>query len=203
MLTRVPHGSRRFAGVLVASLLASAAPIVAQQAARRVFTADDYARAERFMGYNTNPLVFHATVRPGWLADSPAIPVAARSTADDRFWYRVAVPGGHEFLLVDPARATKERAFDHDKLAAALSTAANARYTALGLPFTDIVFSTDGQSIEFDAARKHWSCDRQGIQCTARGDATGGRGGFGPGSGAAADSVTSPDRTRAAFVREY
>ncbi|HKR30509.1 MAG TPA: hypothetical protein VJT08_08530, partial [Terriglobales bacterium] len=37
-------------------------------------TADDYARAEKFMPYNTTPLVF-GTVRPSWLKD-------------DRFWFR-------------------------------------------------------------------------------------------------------------------
>jgi len=33
----------------------------------RVLTAQDYARAEKFMGYNTNPLVFRSGVRPNWL----------------------------------------------------------------------------------------------------------------------------------------
>jgi dipeptidyl aminopeptidase/acylaminoacyl peptidase len=186
--------------------LASAVPLMAQQAAStpRVFTADDYARAERFMGYNTNPLVFHGAVRPNWLAESDLLPAAARGTAtsEDRFWYRVSVPGGAEFILVDPARATKERAFDHDKLAAALSTAANGRYTALTLPFNDIDFTADGRSIEFVAAKRRWSCDREGNQCTSKGDAPPARAGFGP-RGAGREAVTSPNGTTTAFVRDY
>ena len=55
------------------------APIAAQQ--RPVVTADDYAHAERFLGYNTSPLVFGVGVRPTWLADG-------------RFWYRIAIPQG-------------------------------------------------------------------------------------------------------------
>src|SRR3954467_6050925 len=60
-------------------------------ASTRVLTTADYARAERFMGYNTNPLVLHSGVRPTWLPD-------------DRFWYRVATENGNEFVLVDPAK---------------------------------------------------------------------------------------------------
>src|SRR5262245_35190400 len=158
MATRVSFHASRPSPITLTFVLASAVPLLAQQAASpRVFTADDYARAERFMGYNTTPLVFHGAVRPNWLAESDplhpnaqttrvgdsVLPAAARgaATSDDRFWYRVSVPGGAEFILVDPARATKERAFDHDKLAAALSTAASGRYTGLTLPFNDIDFT--------------------------------------------------------------
>jgi dipeptidyl-peptidase-4 len=61
----------------------------------RTLTSADYARAERFMGYNTTPLVSRMTVRPNWLAD-------------DRFWYRVTTPEGSERVLVDPAKGTRE-----------------------------------------------------------------------------------------------
>ena len=91
---------------------------VGRAAGRRrppALTADDYARAERFMGYNTTPLVFRTAVRPNWLTD-------------DRFWYRNTVPGGAEFILVDPARATRERAFDHEQAGRRrLSSAASER----------------------------------------------------------------------------
>ena len=104
--------------LLFASLLA-AAPVAAQQP--RVLTADDYARAERFMGYNTTPLVYGGAVRATWLAG-------------DRFWYRNAIPEGVEVVLVDPARKTRERAFDHARLAAALSRVADTTYDAFHLP---------------------------------------------------------------------
>ena len=35
-------------------------------------TAADYARAEKFMTYNTAPLVLHGGVRPTWLPGDPA-----------------------------------------------------------------------------------------------------------------------------------
>ena len=67
-------------------------PAAAQQ---RVFTAADYARAEKFMGYNATPLVLHSGGRVTWLAD-------------DRFWYRTTTAAGTEFVLVDAARGTKQ-----------------------------------------------------------------------------------------------
>lgn len=74
-------------------------PLVARQRADVTpppLTAADYARAERFMTHNTTPLVFRGEVRPTFLQD-------------DRFWYRNATEHGVEFVLVDPARAAKDR----------------------------------------------------------------------------------------------
>ncbi len=77
---------------------AAAAPLVAQQrpstTPRAALTAADYARAERFMTYNTTPLVLRSGARPTWLPD-------------DRFWYRVTTEKGAEFVLVDPAGRTR------------------------------------------------------------------------------------------------
>src|SRR3569833_774468 len=56
----------------------------------------------------------------------------------ERLWYRRSVPGGNEFVLVDAEKQAKQPAFDHAKLAASLSQAANAHYTALQLPFTEV-----------------------------------------------------------------
>src|SRR5207245_2989905 len=154
-------------------------------AAPRALTAADYARAERFMSYNTTPLVFRAGIRP------TALP-------DDRFWYRNAIPEGIEFVLVDAARRTRARAFDQGKLAAALSRAADTTYDALHLPFTQFEFSPDARAITFDIGSPppppHWTCDLAGAQCTAaprRRDPV-------PDNGAAA-----PDGKRLAFLRDY
>src|ERR1035437_4040111 len=105
--------------------------------AQRIFTAADYEHAEKFMTYNTNPLVFQNSVRPTWLPD-------------DRFWYRNTLADGAEFILVDPTRATRLPAFDHTRLAVALSKAAGAVYGAHQLPFQEI--ELDGQFVLFNAA---------------------------------------------------
>ncbi len=132
-----------------------AAPLFAQP---RALTTADYARAEKFMSYNTTPLVYRATVRPNWLAG-------------DRFWYRVNTPAGAEFVLVDPAKGTRAPAFDHAKLAAALSAAAKAKYEAGALPFTEIDVTADTQYVSFNAAGQRWKCDATGAACVSEGAA--------------------------------
>ncbi|HEY2381806.1 MAG TPA: DPP IV N-terminal domain-containing protein [Terriglobia bacterium] len=54
----------------------------------------DYARAERFLGYNTNALVLHSGVRPTWLPD-------------DRFWYRTNSENGNTTVLIDPVKGSR------------------------------------------------------------------------------------------------
>jgi hypothetical protein len=76
------------ASCLAFSLLALC-PVFAQTK----FTAAEYARAEKFMGYNTNPLVARSGVRPNWLPD-------------ERFWYRMTTAAGR-FGLVDPEGHTR------------------------------------------------------------------------------------------------
>ena len=85
----------------------------AADAQTRALTAADYARAERFLGYNTNRLVLHVAAQPTWVGD-------------ERFWYRTTTENGTEFFLVDAATGTRSAAFDQAKVAAALSTAARA-----------------------------------------------------------------------------
>ena len=125
--------------------LVAVAPVSAQRPP--VLTADDYARAERFLGYNTTPLVFGAGVRPTWLADG-------------RFWYRIAIPQGFEYVLVDAAKRTRGRVFDHALLAAALSRAADTTFDAFHLPFTQLDLAADGRSIAFDVGTRR---DRKSV----------------------------------------
>src|SRR3712207_1504603 len=75
-------------------------------------TAADYARAEKFMGYNTAPLV-SGSVRPNWLPD-------------DRFWFRNAKAQGSEFVLINPADGTRQIFPDQAKLNAAINVTAPA-----------------------------------------------------------------------------
>jgi dipeptidyl-peptidase 4 len=162
-------------------------PVIAQQPA--ALTAADYARAEKWMGYNTNPLVYRSGIRPNW-------------QSDDRFWYRLVTAEGSEFVMFNPASGTRAPAFDHVKLAAALSAASGTSVDAHHLPFTDFELSVDGQTVSFTAQRRRWKCDMAAGKCIAEGTAQTAAQGF-PGRGGAANSVTSPDKKRAAFIRDY
>ena len=76
--------------ILAAPLVA--APLFAQP---RTLTAADYARAERFLGFNTANLVSGTGVQPSWLPDG-------------RFTYRVRQPDGSSpLMVVDPVKGTK------------------------------------------------------------------------------------------------
>jgi dipeptidyl aminopeptidase/acylaminoacyl peptidase len=101
-----------------------------------------------------------ATVTPHWFAD------------DTRFWYRNDLKdGAKEFILVDAEAGKRGPAFDHAKLAAALSKAANAEYKPDRLPFDDIEFADGGKAIRFDAVGKAWKCDLATYECSATGAA--------------------------------
>ena len=153
-----------------------AAPLMAQQP--RQLTADDYARAERYLGTTTAPLVTGTGVRPTWLPDG-------------RFWYRVSVPEGSAFFIVDPARRTREPAFDQARLAAALTTAAGTRVMLGRLPTQSFELAPDGRSMTVSVERRRFSCDLQRYAC-APGDST----------NVPANASVSPDGKRAVFIRD-
>ena len=146
-----------------------------------VVTAEDYTHAEKFLGGYTSPLVFHGAVRPAWLPGD-----------GDRFWYRVVVGegGAAEFVLVDGAKGTKAPAFDHARVAAALSAAAGGQYDATHLPFTRFAYSARGRAIAFTVNGRDWSCGVNGVSCSMEAGAAGPR-----------DEAVSPDGKLAAFIR--
>jgi dipeptidyl-peptidase 4 len=152
-------------------LLLIVLPLAGQQ-----LTTADYARAEQFLAYKVNPLVYHSGVRPSW-ADA------------DKFWYRTTTAEGSEFIMVDPAAGTKTPPFDHAKLAAALSSATGKPYDAHRLPFTD--FDLGEGAISVNVAGKRWKCDLAGTQCAADGAPRASR-----------NESVSPDKKHAVFIRD-
>ena len=145
-------------------------------------TAADYQRAERFLPYNTTPLVFHK-VRATWLPG-------------DRFWYRDSGPEGIEFVMFDAAHGTRQLAFDHAQVAAALSAAAGKRYEAAHLPFMTFEFSPDEKAISFALGGQNWKCDLQANRCAleAKTHETGKE---------EVPEAESPDGKSAAFIRDW
>jgi dipeptidyl-peptidase 4 len=157
--------------------LAFCCSAMAQQNPAALTTAD-YARAERFMGYNTTPLVLGAAGHPGWMADG-------------RFWYRVLRDNGPEFLIVDPAKGgARTPAFDHLRLAAALSEASGTPLEGAKLPFQTIDLSDDNEAVSFSSTGKRWKCTLDNYHCAAD-------------TSAPPNSALSPDKHKAAFIRDY
>jgi len=90
---------RRIAALAAVLCTIAIVRLPAQQpsSAPSALTAADYARAERFMTYNTTPLVLHSAGRATWVADG----------ATERFWYRTTTEKGAEAFIVDVPDATK------------------------------------------------------------------------------------------------
>ena len=160
--------------------------------AQDALTVKDYQNAENKLGYNTQKYVDRGNVSPNWMPG-------------DKFWYRVLTPSGSEFVLVDATKGSRAVAFDHEKLAASLSTATNKKYTGSMLPFQVINYSADGRTITFRTDGKQWKYDLQNSSIAA--DTTKllenaqRSGGFGRGSRGI--EVLSPDRTKAVFIKDY
>ncbi len=149
---------------------------------RPVVTAADYARAERFLPGNAGRLVTGVPLGPvTWVGDG------------DRFWYRVRTADGERFILVDPGARTRSDAFDHGRLAAALSAAADTAYDPARMPFSAFEFIDGGSGIRLDVGAAKWRCDLASYICTER-DASAE---FGPAE------LASPDGARALFTRDH
>jgi len=74
--------------------LTACAVAVTANAQKKTFTAQDYARAESFMSYNTSKFIDNLISQPNWLAG-------------DQFWYTKKSAKGAENYLVDPIKKTK------------------------------------------------------------------------------------------------
>jgi dipeptidyl aminopeptidase/acylaminoacyl peptidase len=208
------HAPARRYPLVLATLAITMSPI----ALAAQTTVADYERAtglrERF---EDSGLVMNLAEAPVWLPSG-------------RFWYRTSVVGGTAFVLVDPAVPAKRPAFDHARLATAISSGARV-YSATRLPFTTFTFS-DGErsirfvvedSVAFICALADYRCERSvaAPQVSAGTGGRGGRGeggrgggagdggrgggrGTGPGTGSSASSgITSPDGRWVAYVQDY
>ena len=194
--------SRTLLAFTVAAVLGPT--LLAQQ--RPSLTAEDYARAERFLAAAVTPLVVGGSVTATWLAD-------------DRFWYRNTIAGGAEFILVDPVKKTRVRAFDHEKVAAALSSATGAKHEPLrpGDSGTRAVRRRGRGGVQ--PRRPPLELRHPGRKCAETGAAigevadppAGGRGGRGGGRGGAGGRTSSdgkplnmsPDGKRGVFIRDW
>jgi hypothetical protein len=106
-------------------------------------------------------------LRAKYEAVSAGMPESANWIGDTtRFWYRKSVKGGHEFLLFDAETREKRPAFDHEKIAAALSAGTGRKYTAVTLPFNSITFRNGEKALEVRVEGNIWNCSLSEYTCT-------------------------------------
>lgn len=140
--------------------------------------AADYARAEQMLAPYRARLLPRAAVVPRWSGDGT------------RFWYL----SGTRHVVVEPASGARRDAFDHERLAAALSHASGHAVEADDLPLTCLDYEVpcrDADVIRFSALESRWEwSDRLG-SCARIDDRPAGPG-----------EVPSPDGAWVAFGRD-
>ena len=176
-------------------------------------TAADYARSEGLRA-RTEGLVVDAAEAPSWIGPGSS-----------RFVYRKSVKGGFTFVMVDATTLEKGPAFDHDRLATAITTAMRRQsgppITGTTLPLGRFTIADSGRAIEFVATGRpneavadttRWRCTLADYTCARapvrtdsalRSRRQVGGGLFGTPLPADARSRVSPDSTMEAFVRNF
>jgi dipeptidyl aminopeptidase/acylaminoacyl peptidase len=105
----------------------------------RTLTDSDYARAEQMLAPYRARKVPGSTLTPQWLSGGT------------QFWYQV----GTRYVMVDPAAGIRRAAFDHDRLAAALSVASGHAVNGDDLSISAVGFH--GDAVRFSAFGKTWA----------------------------------------------
>ncbi len=108
-------------------------------------TRSDYERADNLRKLTANK-VSKTRIEPHWIV------------ARDQLWYRnILSSGAHEFVLVDLAAGERSIAFDHDRVAKALSKATSKQVPATELPVKRIESVND--EVYFEALQSWWKWD--------------------------------------------
>lgn len=145
-------------------------------------TEADYARAEKMLSQNTSPLIDHAVAGVKWLDDTT-------------FVYVDNDANGARLMRMDAATGTAAPAFDHTKMAKALSSAIGKPVDAKRLDKTISGVELAAEGYDFTVKGKHYTCEVAKPKCTAK-KTFEGKDGDGPGN-------VSPDGKREAFIRNW
>ncbi len=140
----------------------------------------DYRRAENMLTAHTSQLVYNADVRPQWIDDN-------------HFWYLNHIPDGNEFILVNAEAMERITAFDHEKLADQLSGELGKDFKAYELPFRSVTFSEDLESVSFSIEGQGFSYNINENVLSKEDD----------NNYDTRNAVLSPDKSKAAFIRDY
>lgn len=81
------------------------------------------------------------------------------------FYYRRSRADGFEFMAVDADTREKRPAFDHERLADALSRAAGKTFSATRLPFQNFTTTDELRSIDTTIDGARWSCTLASYEC--------------------------------------
>lgn len=136
---------------LLVALLTGISASPALVNAQRAYTAQDYAQAERWMGYNVDPIVDHTVSDVKYLSDG-------------RVFFRDPVAGTDDFRIADARTGKVELAFDTKKLAAALTKAGGYVADAANLRIENYTPEPKGFAITLRSQTFH--CSANAETCT-------------------------------------
>lgn len=147
---------------------------------KRVVSASDYARAEKFLQSNSAPLVFNDRFSPEWINDNT-------------FWYSTNSREGNLYKIVDARTGVSEPLFDCKALAGALTgfTGKDVDPENLSLRVVEVASGGDRMEFLFYGKLFEWSrtantLARAGVQPVYSGDL-----------------MLSPDGSAGVFIRDY
>ena len=143
-------------------------------------TAADYARAEGLRD-RLKGTVVNAVDQTAWI-DSTS-----------RFWYRRSTKTGSEFVLVDADTREKRAAFDHTRLAAALTPLLGHSVDPAALPLTTIAFTEGERALVVTADSSPVRCTLADYQCAKLPPRQGGGRGGNPGVGGGLYGARAPE----------
>ncbi|HWB11669.1 MAG TPA: prolyl oligopeptidase family serine peptidase [Pirellulales bacterium] len=131
---------------LVATLIVG---LAASSRAQAQGSKADYERAADLTRKGANT-VFRDRVQPHWVAGGT------------RFWYRVSTARDrHEFVWVDAEAATRSPAFDHERLAVALSGILKQELRAEALPLESVVLDDQREYLTCTVGGRRIRCNLQ------------------------------------------
>ena len=134
--------------LVVMCAVSCAAPAIVQAQG----TPADYQRANSLRQFTRNK-VFRAEIRPNWNGDGSA------------FWYRVDLGGDRrEYVFVDAEAGSRKPAFDHDRLAAALSGKSSRDYLPDRLPIEWLEIDAGRNELRFRARDQTWRCNLESYE---------------------------------------
>ena len=115
-----------------------------------------YRRAEAMLHRNVKSLVFNLETPVRWLPDSTAFRYRSESVSD------------HRFMLVEAENGQQREAFDHRRVARALSKVLGREIEPQRLPFATFDYASDGSRIGFVFDGRAWECGLDGSSVQER-----------------------------------
>jgi dipeptidyl-peptidase-4 len=136
-----------------------------------------YRDAETLSQATHRRLIRNCEIYPHWIG------------ARDEFWYTRETPDGREWTLVDAQQRSRRAAFDHGRLATALSKAVGKSVDPKDLPLDQVVVDAGARTVSFLSFGCGWTYNTD-TNSLARGSTS-----------SRPDLLWSPDKGRAVFRR--